>query len=117
VPSLPRTLEWLEASGLHVVEVEELGSHYQRTAEVWLSNFEARWPEMQAIDPGLFTEHFRRVWTYYLSGVTENFRNDLNLHHIIFTKGKGQSSIEERSASKTNERSPERAASDAPSIC
>jgi hypothetical protein len=32
------------------------------------------------------------VWTYYLSGVIENFRPDgggLCLHHIIFTKGKG----------------------------
>jgi hypothetical protein len=47
--------------------------------------------EIQAIDPKLFTEHFRRVWTYYLSGVIENFRHDLNLHHITFTKGKGQS--------------------------
>lgn len=90
VPSLPRTLEWLEASGLHVVAVEELGAHYQRSAEAWLANFEARWPEMQAIDPALFTEHFRRTWTYYLSGVVENFRSDLNLHHITFTKGKVQ---------------------------
>jgi cyclopropane-fatty-acyl-phospholipid synthase len=89
VPSLPRTLEWLEAAGLHVIEVEELGAHYQRTAEAWLGNFETRWPEIQAIDRGIFTEHFRRVWTYYLSGVIENFRSDLNLHHIIFTKGKG----------------------------
>jgi cyclopropane-fatty-acyl-phospholipid synthase len=88
VPSLPRTLEWLEASGLHVTDVEELGAHYQRAAEMWLANFNALWMQIQAIDPKLFTEHFRRVWTYFLSGVVENFRSDLNLYHITFTKGR-----------------------------
>jgi hypothetical protein len=32
------------------------------------------------------------VWTYYLCGVIEGFRpggGNLNLHHIVFTKGKG----------------------------
>jgi cyclopropane-fatty-acyl-phospholipid synthase len=92
VPSLPRTLELLEEYGLHVVDIEELSWHYQRTSEHWLANFEARWPEIRAIDPRLFTERFRRIWTYYLSGVVEGFRpggGNRNLHHIIFTKGKG----------------------------
>ncbi len=92
VPSLPRTLELLNEYGLHVVDVEELSWHYQRTAEHWLSNFEAHWPEIQAIDPQRFTERFRRVWNYYLCGVIEGFRpegGNLNLHHVTFTKGKG----------------------------
>jgi cyclopropane-fatty-acyl-phospholipid synthase len=92
VPSLPRTLELLDAHGLHIIDVEELGWHYQRTAEHWLSNFEARWPEIQAIDPARFSERFRRIWTYYLSGVIEGFRpggGNLALHHITFSKGKG----------------------------
>ena len=91
VPSLPRALELLDRHGLHVIEVEELGAHYRRTAEAWLRNFEVHWPEIQAIDPHRFDEHFRRVWTYYLCGVIEGFRaggGDLNLHHIVFSKGK-----------------------------
>jgi cyclopropane-fatty-acyl-phospholipid synthase len=91
VPSLPRTLELLDQFGLHVVLVEELGSHYQRTVEQWRINFERHWPAMQAIDLLLFTERFRRIWNYYLSGVIEGFRpggGDLNLYHIVFTKGK-----------------------------
>ena len=94
VPSLPRTLELLDRHGLHVVDIEELSWHYQRTAEYWLSNFEAHWPEIQAVDPRVFTERFRRVWTYYLCGVIEGFRpggGNLNVHHITFTKGKGYS--------------------------
>jgi cyclopropane-fatty-acyl-phospholipid synthase len=92
VPNLPRTLQLLDQHGLHVVEIEELGWHYQRTAEHWLTNFEQQWPQIQAIDRSLFTERFRRIWTYYLSGVIEGFRpggGSLNLHHILFTKGKG----------------------------
>ncbi len=92
VPSLPRTLALMEKYGLHIVDIEELGWHYQRTAEHWLTNFEARWPEIQAVDPRMFTEKFRRIWTYYLCGVIEGFRpqgGNLNLHHITFTKGKG----------------------------
>jgi cyclopropane-fatty-acyl-phospholipid synthase len=92
VPSLPRTLELLDKYGLHVVDVEDLSWHYQRTAEHWLTNFEARWPEIQAIDPQFFTERFRRIWNYYLCGTIEGFRpqgGNLNVHHITFTKGKG----------------------------
>jgi cyclopropane-fatty-acyl-phospholipid synthase len=92
LPSLPRTLQLLEEHGLHVVDIEEMGSHYMRTAQEWLARFEAHWPEIRAIDPEIFDEHFRRVWTYYLSGVIENFRpkgGGLDLHHITFTKGRG----------------------------
>lgn len=92
LPSLPRTLQLLDEYGLHVVDIEELGSHYMRTAQEWLTRFEAHWPEISAIDPEIFDEHFRRVWTYYLSGVIENFRpkgGGLDLYHITFTKGEG----------------------------
>jgi cyclopropane-fatty-acyl-phospholipid synthase len=92
VPSLPRTLELLDQHGLHVVDIEELSGHYQRTAEEWLINLEDRWSEIQAVDPQVFTERFRRIWTYYLSGVIEGFApggGNLGLHHITFTKGKG----------------------------
>lgn len=92
VPSLARTLELLDRNGLHVVDIEELSWHYQRTAEHWLANFDAHWPAIRAIDPQVFTERFRRIWTYYLCGAIEGFRpggGNLNLHHITFTKGKG----------------------------
>jgi cyclopropane-fatty-acyl-phospholipid synthase len=93
VPSLPRLLTLLDEAGLHVVLVEELGWHYQRTAEAWLDNFERHWDEIQALDPARFTERFRRIWTYYLEGVIEGFRpggSGLCLHHITFTRGKGR---------------------------
>jgi cyclopropane-fatty-acyl-phospholipid synthase len=100
IPSLARTLELLDQHGLHVIDVEELGAHYRRTAEHWLANFEARWPEIQAIDPQRFDERFRRIWTYYLCGVIEGFRDgggNLNLHHLTFTKGRSDQPQERRS--------------------
>jgi cyclopropane-fatty-acyl-phospholipid synthase len=93
LPSLPRTLELLGEHGLHVVDVEELGYHYRRSVEEWLTNLEAHWPEIQTLNPSIFSEHFRRVWIYYLSGAIENFRPNgggLSLHHITFTKGRGR---------------------------
>lgn len=93
VPSLPRALELLDRNGLHVVRVEELGWHYQRTAACWLANVEAHWDEIAALDPRRFDEKFRRIWTWYLHGVIEGFRpagGGLNLHHILVTKGKGE---------------------------
>jgi len=92
IPSLPHTLELMDRYGLHVVDVEDLTDHYQRTAEEWLTNFETNWPEIEQVDPAMFTERFRRIWDFYLSGIVEGFRpggGNLTLHHITFEKGKG----------------------------
>lgn len=92
VPSLPLTLSLMDRFGLHMVDVEDLSAHYQRTAEAWLINLNQKWADIHASAPDIFTEKFRRIWTYYLSGVVENFRpggGNLNLHHITFEKGKG----------------------------
>jgi cyclopropane-fatty-acyl-phospholipid synthase len=93
VPSLPRALELMDDFGLHAVDIEDLSAHYQRTAEEWLKNFDAKWPEIKSANPSIFKEKFRRIWTFYLSGVIENFRpggGNLNVHHITFEKGKSQ---------------------------
>lgn len=92
VPSLPFMLSLMDHFGLHVVDIEDLSAHYQRTAGEWLNNLAAKWPDIQASAPNILDEKFRRIWTYYLSGVVENFRpggGNLNLHHITFEKGKG----------------------------
>jgi cyclopropane fatty-acyl-phospholipid synthase-like methyltransferase len=82
----------MEEFDLHVIDVEELSAHYQRTGEEWLKNLDSKWPVIKAIDPSTFIEKFRRIWTYYLSGVVENFRpggSNLNPHRITFETGEG----------------------------
>jgi cyclopropane-fatty-acyl-phospholipid synthase len=88
IPSLPLILQIMDECGLTLVEVESLWPHYQRTLAQWFDNLEARWPEIQRLDPAFFTERFRRAWTYYLDGTSENFGYALDLSHIVFTKGR-----------------------------
>lgn len=94
IPSLPLILKIMDECGLTLVEVESLWPHYQRTLRTWFDNLEARWPDIQKLDPVFFNEGFRRAWTYYLDGTSENFSYALDLSHIVFTKGRDASSYD-----------------------
>lgn len=89
IPSLPLILEIMDECGLTLVEIESLWPHYQRTLAQWFANLEARWPEIEKLNPAFFNESFRRAWTFYLDGTAENFGYALDLSHIVFTKGRG----------------------------
>ena len=88
VPSLPDTLAAFERAGLMLIEVESLWPHYQRTMDEWRKNFAKGWPEIQKLEPSVFTETFRRRWTMYLEGTGEAFGDSLDLSHIVFAKGR-----------------------------
>jgi len=88
LPSLPATLAAFDGAGLMLIEVENLWPHYRRTVDEWQKNFAAHWPEIQKADPAAFTERFRRIWTMYLEGTVEVFRDSLDLSHIVFAKGR-----------------------------
>ncbi|GBD44701.1 Cyclopropane-fatty-acyl-phospholipid synthase [bacterium HR40] len=88
LPSLPLTLRMMDRFGLNVLDVENLWPHYQKTVACWLTNLERHWAEIQALDPDVFDERFRRIWTLYLSGTVETFESGLDLCHIVFVKGR-----------------------------
>lgn len=88
LPSLPLTLQMMDRFGLNVLDVENLWPHYQKTVACWLDNLERHWPEIHALDPKVFDERFRRIWTLYLSGTVETFEAGLDLCHIVFVKGR-----------------------------
>jgi len=90
VPSLPHTLGAMRDRGLTTLDVENLWPHYARTAHCWLDRLEREWPNIQKIDPTVFTERFRRIWTMYLSGISNTFRANLELMHIVFMKGRDE---------------------------
>ncbi|MEW5892492.1 MAG: cyclopropane-fatty-acyl-phospholipid synthase family protein [Pseudomonadota bacterium] len=90
IPSLAQTIEAMEACGLEVIDIENLRRHYAHTLDAWLERFEARWPEIQALDPQRFTEHFRRKWRVYLLSCAEMFRSPRGYTHlfqIVYSKG------------------------------
>ncbi len=89
LPSLPLTLQMMDRFGLTVVDLENLWPHYQKTVACWLDNLERHWEDIRALDPEVFNERFRRIWTLYLSGTVETFGSGLDLFHIVFVKGRG----------------------------
>ena len=90
VPSLPHTLAAMRERGLTTLDVENLWPHYARTARCWLERLECEWQNIQKIDPAFFTERFRRIWTMYLSGISNTFHANLELVHIVFMKGRDE---------------------------
>ncbi|WP_295884536.1 cyclopropane-fatty-acyl-phospholipid synthase family protein [uncultured Thiohalocapsa sp.] len=90
IPSLAEALTAMEASGLEVLDVENLRRHYALTLDVWAERFERRWPEIHAIDPRRFDERFRRIWRTYLISCAEMFRSPASstcLFQVLFSKG------------------------------
>lgn len=90
IPSLADVLVEMERIGLEVLDVENLRRHYVPTLQAWAQRFAGNWPAIQALDPGRFTERFRRIWTCYLVGCAEMFRCDNSqtvLFQVLFSKG------------------------------
>ncbi|MFO1220568.1 MAG: cyclopropane-fatty-acyl-phospholipid synthase family protein [Burkholderiaceae bacterium] len=90
IPSLAEVIVEMERCGLEVIDIENLRRHYALTLDAWAERFEARWAEIQAIDPQRFSERFRRIWRCYLVGCAEMFRSAAGYTHlfqIVFSKG------------------------------
>lgn len=91
LPSLSRMLELMEEYGLHVLDIENVKHHYARTMEDMLSGLNKNWTKIQAIDPTVFTEKFKRTWSMWFLGSIEAFRCEsetLQAFHIVFMKGR-----------------------------
>jgi cyclopropane-fatty-acyl-phospholipid synthase len=90
IPSLADTLRAMSASGLEILDVENLRRHYALTLDAWAARFEQRWSEIHALDPDRFDQRFRRVWRTYLVSCAEMFRSrrsNTHLFQITFAKG------------------------------
>ena len=90
IPSLADVIVAMEASGLEVVDIENLRRHYALTLDVWAERFDNNWSRIQALDPARFNERFRRIWRTYLIGCAEMFRSpheQTHLFQITFSKG------------------------------
>lgn len=80
-PALSEMLPLLEAGAYHVVDVENLRSHYARTLACWRERFEAAGPQVRA----MFDEEFSRAWRLYLAGSEASFRSgSLELYQVLF---------------------------------
>ncbi len=90
IPALADVIVEMERAGLEVMDIENLRRHYALTLDAWYERFEARWAEIEALDPARFDQRFRRIWRSYLVGCAEMFRSTAGYTHlfqILFSKG------------------------------
>jgi len=83
IPSLSLAIDWMERSGLEIVDVENLRRHYALTLDAWASRFDENWEKIHAIDPRRFDERFRRTWRTYLWSCAEMFRSRASRTHLF----------------------------------
>jgi cyclopropane-fatty-acyl-phospholipid synthase len=91
IPHVARVVDLLEDRGLSIIDLENARRQYGRAAKEWLANFKRNWPEIQAIDPAVFDERFRRTWFVYLMGAATAFAStgsNLSVQQIVFSKGR-----------------------------
>ena len=89
IPSLADVIVAMEASGLEVVDIENLRRHYAPTLDAWAERFTRNWDRIRALDSNRFNERFRRIWLTYLIGCAEMFRSTMwytHLFQIVFSK-------------------------------
>ena len=73
-----------EAAGLRVVEIFSFGKSYAQTLEIWSTNFNACWHQLQDLG---FDERFARIWRYYLAGCRASFLAGItDVSHIMFRR-------------------------------
>lgn len=84
VPSLREMLHVMAEDNFHVLDVENLRLHYNKTLLCWEKNYRERIREVR----WMFDERFARMWELYLSSCAATFHNGIiDLHQILATKG------------------------------
>ena len=84
VPSLREMIWALGEENFHVLDVENLRQHYNRTLLCWEKNYRENIDAVRE----MFDERFVRMWDLYLSSCAATFHNGIiDLHQILATKG------------------------------
>lgn len=92
-PTMSEVLELLEKYDLNLVDLEETHFLYANTMEVMLSKMLEHWDKIHAINPDLFDEKFKRIWSMYYIGSIEGFRSMngfLHTFQYVFVKGRAE---------------------------
>lgn len=84
VPSLRELISCCAEDDFHVLDVENLRLHYNRTLRCWRENYREHLDEVRK----MFDESFVRMWDLYLAACAATFHNGIiDLHQILMTKG------------------------------
>ena len=84
VPSLREMVSCMAEDDFHVMDIENLRLHYNKTLLCWADNFHKHMEE----EKKMFDERFLRMWDLYLNACAATFHNGIiDLHQIVATKG------------------------------
>ena len=84
VPSLREMVSCMAEDGFHVMDVENLRNHYNRTLLCWERNFKEHAREVRE----MFDERFVRMWELYLASCAATFHNGvIDIHQVLASKG------------------------------
>lgn len=84
VPSLREMVTAMANDNFHILDIENLRLHYNKTLLCWEKNYKEHIEEVRK----MFDERFVRMWDLYLSACAATFHNGIiDLHQILVTKG------------------------------
>lgn len=84
VPSLREMISCMAEDDFHIMDVENLRLHYNKTLLCWADNFHRHLAQERT----MFDERFLRMWDLYLNACAATFHNGIiDLHQILATKG------------------------------
>lgn len=84
VPSLREMISCMAEDDFHIMDVENLRLHYNKTLLCWAENFHRHLAQERT----MFDERFLRMWDLYLNACAATFHNGIiDLHQILATKG------------------------------
>ena len=84
IPSLREIIDILPDYEFHVLDIESLRRHYNRTLLCWRENFLKHRAEIARMQG----EEFTRMWELYLASCAATFNNGIiDLHQILTSKG------------------------------
>ncbi len=84
IPSLREMVSTMAEDNFHVLDVENLRLHYNKTLLCWSKNYREHIEEVKK----MFDQRFIRMWGLYLAACAATFHNGIiDLHQILVTKG------------------------------
>lgn len=84
VPSLREMVSAMSEDNFHILDVENLRLHYNKTLMCWEENYKKNIDQVKK----MFDERFVRMWELYLCSCAATFHNGIiDLHQILATKG------------------------------
>ena len=84
VASLREMVSCMAEDDFHIMDIENLRLHYNKTLLCWADNFHRHMEE----EKKMFDERFLRMWDLYLNACAATFHNGIiDIHQIVATKG------------------------------